>query len=480
MYLPSFRSIKLTSAALAGVVVLSALVGPALLPASVGGSVAHAEVVVDINVFHDALSPYGRWVDSPRYGRVWYPTNVHRGWRPYYDDGHWAYSNDDGWIWASDAPWGWAPFHYGRWASDAQYGWIWVPGRVWGPAWVAFRRDRDNIGWAPLPPDADWDPDRGSRGAGDIDISFWSFVRPEGFTARRFDSYAVDRNQYRTIIGRTTNITNITVINNRIVNNSIPVNDVEGFTHQRVERLKITESDRPQGTVIKGNSVVFYKPAVVEQGEANAGANAKLQPAMVKEDPAQDNKKRFTNADGQPAAGQALEKNKKQNQNDNLLPVANTKAGQPDTLQTLEKENQNDNVLPVANTKAAQPDTLQTLEKQKKLNGGVNSKQNEEPLVAKTTLPTTVEPPADGGQNQNSNQPQVNTTSKKPLKLLQQQQPLGSGKKSNFEQSEANASSKKQLKLQQQDQQQQHQSQQGQPGAKKSEACGKAGQMPCQ
>jgi hypothetical protein len=363
MYLPSFRSIKLTSAALAGVVVLSALVGPALLPASVGGSVAHAEVVVDINVFHDALSPYGRWVDSPRYGRVWYPTNVHRGWRPYYDDGHWAYSNDDGWIWASDAPWGWAPFHYGRWASDAQYGWIWVPGRVWGPAWVAFRRDRDNIGWAPLPPDADWDPGRGYRGAGDIDISFWSFVRPEGFTARRFDSYAVDRNQYRTIIGRTTNITNITVINNRIVNNSIPVNDVEGFTHQRVERLKITESDRPQGTVIKGNSVVFYKPAVVEQGEANAGANAKLQPAMVKEDPAQDNKKRFTNADGQPAAGQALEKNKKQNQNDDVLPVANTKAGQPGTLQTLEKQNQNDNVLPVANTKAAQPDTLQTLER---------------------------------------------------------------------------------------------------------------------
>ena len=64
-----------------------------------------------------------------------YPTNVRHGWRPYYDDGHWAYSDDDWLDVVSDASWGWAPFHYGRWAFDPQYGWVWVPGRVWGPAW---------------------------------------------------------------------------------------------------------------------------------------------------------------------------------------------------------------------------------------------------------------------------------------------------------------------------------------------------------
>src|SRR5262249_12816989 len=113
MHLPRLRFTRLAAAALAGAVVLSALVGPSLLPAGAGGNGARAEVVVEINMFESALSPYGSWIDSPSYGRVWYPTGVRRGWRPYYDDGHWAYSDDYGWIWVSDAPWGWAPFHYG-------------------------------------------------------------------------------------------------------------------------------------------------------------------------------------------------------------------------------------------------------------------------------------------------------------------------------------------------------------------------------
>ena len=298
MHLPRLRFAKLAAAALAGVVVLSTLVGPSLLPADAGGNAARAEVVVEINMFQSALSPYGSWIDSPSYGRVWYPTGVHRGWRPYYDDGHWAYSDDYGWLWVSDAPWGWAPFHYGRWVFDPYYGWIWVPGRVWGPAWVTFRwaDDCDCIGWAPLSPDVGWDPRYGYRGGGgiDIDISFWTFVRRDGFTARRFDRYAFDRQQYPTLINRTTNITNITVINNRIVNNSIRVKDFERITHQRVERLKVTESNRPQGTVIKGNKVVLYKPAVVEQGQ-----DKKLRPGLVNEDPAQDNKKRFVETNKQ-------------------------------------------------------------------------------------------------------------------------------------------------------------------------------------
>ena len=497
MQLPRFRSTTLASVALAGVVTLSVLVGPALLPADRGGAVARAEVVVDINVFDGALSPYGRWYNSPRYGRVWYPTNVRHGWRPYYDDGHWAYSDDDGWMWVSDASWGWAPFHYGRWAFDPQYGWVWVPGRVWGPAWVAFRQDNDYIGWAPLPPDAGWDPGYGYQGGNsiNIDISFWSFVRPEGFTARRFDSYAVDRHQYPTIINRTTNITNITVINNRIVNNSFPVNDVERFTHKRVERLKVTESDHPQGAVIKGNNVVLYKPAVVEQGQAGAGAQAKQQPAMAKEDPAQDNKKRFTHADAQANPAPTLEKNKtpglNHNQTGKTLPVADTTGDQPNAVQTLEmqkkrNQNQNQNVPTngVSNTGApsvspntgqpsigGQPSAQQTLEYQKK-------KQH----VNQNGLPSANSDNSqqinDGGQNPDA--PQDTTPAKKPPKVVWQQQPLDSGLKVHVEQPPANTTSKKQVKLQRQDQQQQHQQEQGSPSTKKGEACGNGKQMPCQ
>ncbi|HUL08486.1 MAG TPA: DUF6600 domain-containing protein [Candidatus Acidoferrum sp.] len=289
---PSLRT-RLAAAALAGAAMLATLAAPALLPGERGGA-AHADTVVEINVFERALSPYGRWFDSPRYGRVWYPTGMRHGWRPYYDDGHWVYSYEYGWMWVSDAPWGWAPFHYGRWVFDPIYGWMWVPGRVWGPAWVMFRWSDDCVGWAPLPPYAAWDPRHGYRRGGgiDVDIGFWSFVRPQGFTARRFDRYAFDRRDYPAIIKRTTNVTNITVINNRIVNNSIRVQDVERVTHQRVERLRATEDSRPEAAAIKGDKVFVYKPTVIEHGTAGTNANRGLNPALIKEDPEQDNKKR--------------------------------------------------------------------------------------------------------------------------------------------------------------------------------------------
>jgi len=267
MKMPRIRAAKLASAMLAGGVALSVLLGPVLLPADAGRSVARADVVIGISLFQRELSPYGRWVYVPDYGDVWYPVGVHRGWRPYYDDGHWVYSDEYGWLWVSDLPWGWAPFHYGRWVFDDYYGWIWVPGRVWGPAWVTFRSAPGYIGWAPLPPWAEWDDDYGFRRRYDVvDVRFWCFVRPEGFLERRFDPYAYDRRDYPTIINRTTNITNITIINNRVVNRGIDVNHIERVTHRRVERFKVADSDRPERTELQGNKVVIYKPAVIEKG----------------------------------------------------------------------------------------------------------------------------------------------------------------------------------------------------------------------
>jgi hypothetical protein len=110
---------------------------------------AKPEASPSLNDFQSGLSPYGDWVDSPNYGRVWRP-HVAADWRPYYY-GHWTWT-DDGWFWASDEPFGWATYHYGRWAYDPTLGWIWVPGYQWAPAWVSWRVGDDAIGWAPLFP----------------------------------------------------------------------------------------------------------------------------------------------------------------------------------------------------------------------------------------------------------------------------------------------------------------------------------------
>jgi hypothetical protein len=73
---------------------------------------------ISLQVFHDELSQYGAWVDSPEYGSVWVP-NVDPGFKPYVTNGHWIFT-DYGWTWSSDFPWGWAAFHYGRWYYDME------------------------------------------------------------------------------------------------------------------------------------------------------------------------------------------------------------------------------------------------------------------------------------------------------------------------------------------------------------------------
>jgi hypothetical protein len=110
---------------------------------------AEAAVSVSISFFHQELAPYGRWVSTPAYGEVWYPTRVRAGWAPYVD-GEWVYT-DYGWTWVSYDPFS-DPFHYGTWVWVDPYGWVWEPGYVWGPAWVTWAWTDTYVGWAPVPP----------------------------------------------------------------------------------------------------------------------------------------------------------------------------------------------------------------------------------------------------------------------------------------------------------------------------------------
>jgi hypothetical protein len=97
--------------------------------------------------FYDDLSPYGQWVQTPEYGRVWIP-DAGPDFQPYASNGHWVMT-EYGNTWVSDYAWGWAPFHYGRWYQDRYRGWAWIPGRDWGPAWVSWRSGGGYYGWAP-------------------------------------------------------------------------------------------------------------------------------------------------------------------------------------------------------------------------------------------------------------------------------------------------------------------------------------------
>jgi hypothetical protein len=104
----------------------------------------------DENTFEQNLSAYGRWIDTPEYGRVWVPYDTGPDWQPY-TDGHWV-DTEWGWSFASTVPWGWAVFHYGRWGFAPAIGWFWVPGFVWAPAWVSWRYYPGYVCWSPFAP----------------------------------------------------------------------------------------------------------------------------------------------------------------------------------------------------------------------------------------------------------------------------------------------------------------------------------------
>src|ERR1700761_3860285 len=108
---------------------------------------------VSFQTFYDQLANQGTWIQSKDYGYVWQPTETDPNWRPY-TYGHWV-NTDQGMTWDSDEQFGWATYHYGRWVNLDGTGWVWVPGYTWAPAWVSWRQDQDDVGWAPLPPESD-------------------------------------------------------------------------------------------------------------------------------------------------------------------------------------------------------------------------------------------------------------------------------------------------------------------------------------
>lgn len=166
-------------------------------------------------------------------------------WRPY-TAGQWLYTDDNGWLWDSDFDWGWACFHYGRWGWDNELGWYWVPGYSWSPAWVAWRRGGDFIGWVALPPEVRWQAGVGLEYGGfDLDDvpSRWVFVQARFFDEPRIRDHAILVSRNLTILPETHNVTRFDLVDGRIVDFGISIGWLEGTIHRPVPHFHVRHVD---------------------------------------------------------------------------------------------------------------------------------------------------------------------------------------------------------------------------------------------
>ncbi|MGB0579583.1 MAG: DUF6600 domain-containing protein [Limisphaerales bacterium] len=230
--------------------------------------------------YSEVLDPYGSWVEVPGYGLCWQPSVSirDRSWRPYHSNGRWIHS-DHGWYWLSNYSWGWVPFHYGRWVDNNRYGWVWIPGSDWGPAWVSWRYGRSHVGWAPLPPHADYRPYRGFRNRGSrVSVRFEWGLGYNDYTFCPIDRfYSV--NPYPYYYGRTRNqfiYSQTTVVNNfnqqasaNPSNNGVSVNEVQQASRTVVQKVRVVNQNpgsripvRPNRVVQSGDSLAIYRQSI--------------------------------------------------------------------------------------------------------------------------------------------------------------------------------------------------------------------------
>ncbi len=197
------------------VFLLCALIASALLLTTPQPARAQEGGEVSFDLFYQALEPMGHWIQIDDYGYAWQPYSAAESpdWRPY-TIGSWAHT-DAGWTWMSEEEFGWAVYHYGRWIKLNDIGWAWIPGYEWAPAWVTWRQSEDDeyIGWAPLPPEARYEPTIGFStwvdDYYDIGPMSYNFVHVRDFCGHRLRSVVLPYERNVIIIQNTINITNI-------------------------------------------------------------------------------------------------------------------------------------------------------------------------------------------------------------------------------------------------------------------------------
>ena len=226
------------------------------------------------DIFYSRLSSgEGNWVEAGDYGYCFRP-RVSKDWRPY-EDGHWVWT-DRGWYWDSNEPFGWATYHYGRWVDIGGTGWCWTPGNQWAPAWVSWRQSDDDVGWAPLPPEADvsvhpisaW-----SDSYYDIGPAAYAFISYSHWHEPSYTQYIKPPQRNVQIISQTSNVTNIVTNNNVISNFGPPVQTIATKTNQKIQQVKlainpVTDPKANYGQTLQGNQLKVVAPPLTLSSKA--------------------------------------------------------------------------------------------------------------------------------------------------------------------------------------------------------------------
>jgi probable HAF family extracellular repeat protein len=228
------------------------------------------------DVFYTGLSSdEGNWVEAGDYGYCFRP-HVSRNWRPY-RDGHWVWT-DHGWYWDSNERFAWATYHYGRWADIGGTGWCWVPGTRWAPAWVSWRESDQEVGWAPLPPEAEVSQEGSISSWSDsqygIGPAAYAFISYSHWHEPSYARYVEPAERNIQIIRQTKNVTNIVTTNNHVINNfGPPVQTVAARTNRNIQQvnLALTPVTGPQanfGQTLRGNQLTVMTPTATLKPQA--------------------------------------------------------------------------------------------------------------------------------------------------------------------------------------------------------------------
>ena len=225
---------------------------------------------IEIETFHEELDQYGRWFEHPRYGYVWSP-DVDDRWRPY-TRGQWVFTDEHGWYWQSEEPFGWAVYHYGRWFLDDDSGWVWVPGTEWAPAWVAWRNSDEQVGWAPLPPEAEWRGDALNFSARYYDTprytAAWCFVPVALLTSVAIYRHVAPAARNGYFVRQTSWVPSHRSVNRRIYNVGFDRQRYERITRRPIASVRIVDSARPvtygaRLPVGRGGEIQVYRPRFI-------------------------------------------------------------------------------------------------------------------------------------------------------------------------------------------------------------------------
>ncbi len=235
---------------------------------------AEAAAQRTVQVFYEALAPYGDWLETDRYGFVWRPySGAEKSWRPYLN-GRWQ-PTDYGWTWQSHEPFGWAVYHFGRWTRLPEQGWLWVPGHEWSPAWVAWRsRGAQYVGWAPLPPEAPGARAYGATVDGEFDIgpANYTFIFVSDFDSQTYFGKYLAADESMNVLRASRNVTNISYRNGAIYcggpDPSILASELRSirqeFESQPLPKLNLTlvnhPSSRATPEVIDAGAFVLFAP----------------------------------------------------------------------------------------------------------------------------------------------------------------------------------------------------------------------------